>query len=140
MEKCIFEYFALHIECRFHKNITPPDLLFQRFCRLERIIFVEILCGQCMVFITFYFNCISLFLVPFFVIWSFVNTIAWSYQSTQALPFTTVLLLMLIWIFGNFDFSFFIRQQFNCYLDFCRVLRCFRIVLQSLVSRCIALR
>lgn len=47
----------------------------------------------------------SLFSVPFFVIWSVVNTIAWSYQSTQALPFTTVLLLMLIWLLVGFPLT-----------------------------------
>ena len=43
----------------------------------------------------------SLFSVPFFLVWSFLNTVAWAYQSTQALPFTTVVLIMFIWIIGN---------------------------------------
>ncbi|XP_057308741.1 transmembrane 9 superfamily member 1-like [Hydractinia symbiolongicarpus] len=47
----------------------------------------------------------SLFSVPFFVIWSIVNSIAWSYQSTQALPFTTVLLLMLVWLLVGFPLT-----------------------------------
>ncbi|XP_066932000.1 transmembrane 9 superfamily member 1-like [Clytia hemisphaerica] len=47
----------------------------------------------------------SLFSVPFFTIWSVVNTIAWSYQSTQALPFTTVLLIILIWLFVGFPLT-----------------------------------
>lgn len=47
----------------------------------------------------------SLFSVPFFVIWSIANTIAWSYQSTQALPFTTVLLLILIWLLVGFPLT-----------------------------------
>ena len=42
----------------------------------------------------------SLFSVPFFVVWSFLNTVAWTYQSTQALPFTTIVLIMFIWIIG----------------------------------------
>ena len=44
----------------------------------------------------------SLFSVPFFVVWSFVNTVAWAYQSTQALPFTTIVLIMFIWIVGKY--------------------------------------
>ncbi|XP_072042400.1 transmembrane 9 superfamily member 1-like [Amphiura filiformis] len=39
-----------------------------------------------------------LFAVPFFMIWSIVNTVAWAYDSTQALPFTTILLLLMIWL------------------------------------------
>ena len=44
----------------------------------------------------------SLFSVPFFVVWSFVNTVAWAYQSTQALPFATIVLIMFIWIVGRY--------------------------------------
>jgi len=47
----------------------------------------------------------SLFTVPFFTVWSFVNSVAWSYQSTQALPATTVLLLMLIWLLVGFPLT-----------------------------------
>ncbi|XP_065652076.1 transmembrane 9 superfamily member 1 isoform X2 [Hydra vulgaris] len=47
----------------------------------------------------------SLFGVPFFAIWSIVNSIAWYYQSTQALPFTTVLLLVLIWLLVGFPLT-----------------------------------
>jgi len=39
----------------------------------------------------------ALFAGPFFIIWSFVNTIAWAYGSTQALPWGTVVLLALLW-------------------------------------------
>ena len=42
----------------------------------------------------------SLFSVPFFVVWSFLNTVAWAYQSTQALPFTTIVFIIFIWIVG----------------------------------------
>jgi len=38
----------------------------------------------------------SLFTAPCFVVWSFVNSVHWFYGSTQALPFSTVLLLMLV--------------------------------------------
>ena len=44
----------------------------------------------------------SVIIVPFFVIWSIINSIAWYYQSTQALPYTTIILLMLIWLIGEF--------------------------------------
>jgi len=43
----------------------------------------------------------SLFAVPFFLVWSFVNTVAWTHHSTQALPFTTILLIMFIWLLGR---------------------------------------
>ena len=38
--------------------------------------------------------------VPFFVVWSVVNSVAWYHGSTQALPFTTIVLLMFIWLIG----------------------------------------
>lgn len=42
----------------------------------------------------------SLFAIPFFIIWSTVNTVAWINQSTQALPFTTIILIFIIWLIG----------------------------------------
>ena len=47
----------------------------------------------------------SLFSLPFFIIWSVANSVAWSYQSTQALPFTTVLLLILVWLLVGFPLT-----------------------------------
>jgi len=43
--------------------------------------------------------CFSCFIisVPFFLVWAFVNSVAWAYGSTQALPWGTVLLLGLLW-------------------------------------------
>lgn len=38
-----------------------------------------------------------LFAGPFFVVWSFVNTVAWIYGSTQALPWGTIILLGMLW-------------------------------------------
>ncbi|XP_077990163.1 transmembrane 9 superfamily member 1-like [Glandiceps talaboti] len=46
-----------------------------------------------------------LFSVPFFVIWSVINSVAWYHQSTQALPFTTVLLLMIIWLLVGYPLT-----------------------------------
>ena len=46
-----------------------------------------------------------LFALPFFVIWSFVNTVAWIHHSTQALPFTTIILIMCIWLIGEWMLS-----------------------------------
>uniref|UniRef100_H2YGC6 Transmembrane 9 superfamily member n=1 Tax=Ciona savignyi TaxID=51511 RepID=H2YGC6_CIOSA len=40
----------------------------------------------------------SLFTAPCFIVWSVVNSVHWWYGSTQALPFTTVLLLGFIWV------------------------------------------
>jgi transmembrane 9 superfamily protein 1 len=39
----------------------------------------------------------ALFAGPFFVVWSFVNSVAWAYGSTQALPWGTVVLLGTLW-------------------------------------------
>lgn len=47
----------------------------------------------------------SLFAVPFFFMWSLVNTVAWYHQSTQALPFTTIILLMCIWLVVGFPLT-----------------------------------
>ncbi|XP_031570268.1 transmembrane 9 superfamily member 1-like [Actinia tenebrosa] len=47
----------------------------------------------------------SLFSVPFFLVWSFTNSVAWSYQSTQALPYTTIILLMFIWLLVGFPLT-----------------------------------
>ncbi|XP_067928632.1 transmembrane 9 superfamily member 1-like [Watersipora subatra] len=38
-----------------------------------------------------------LFAVPLFVVWSIINSVAWAYGSTQALPWTTILFLMCFW-------------------------------------------
>lgn len=47
----------------------------------------------------------SLFAVPFFVVWSVVNSVAWYHGSTQALPFTTIVLLMFIWLIVGFPLT-----------------------------------
>ena len=47
----------------------------------------------------------SLFAAPFFFVWSLVNSVAWYNQSTQALPFTTILLLMLVWLLVGFPLT-----------------------------------
>ena len=43
----------------------------------------------------------SLFAMPFFVVWSIVNTVAWVNLSTQALPFTTIILIFILWLIGE---------------------------------------
>ena len=45
------------------------------------------------------------FTVPFFLVWSTVNSFAWYYGSTQALPATTIILLMLIWLIIGFPLT-----------------------------------
>ncbi|ESN97463.1 hypothetical protein HELRODRAFT_157541 [Helobdella robusta] len=40
----------------------------------------------------------ALFAGPFFLVWSVLNTLAWIYGSTQALPWDTILLLGLLWL------------------------------------------
>ena len=64
----------------------------------------------------------SLFSVPFFLIWSVINSVAWYYQSTQALPFTTIILLMLIWILGKcfqFSFLYIMFYVYSVFKDIC---------------------
>jgi len=39
-----------------------------------------------------------IYTVPFFLTWSVINSVAWGYGSTQALPFTTILVLGLVWV------------------------------------------
>uniref|UniRef100_A0A2P2I5S5 Transmembrane 9 superfamily member n=1 Tax=Hirondellea gigas TaxID=1518452 RepID=A0A2P2I5S5_9CRUS len=46
-----------------------------------------------------------LFTGPFFLIWSVQNTIAWLYESTQALPANTVLLLLLLWMLVGYPLT-----------------------------------
>ena len=40
--------------------------------------------------------------VPFFIVWALVNSIAWAYGSTQALPWGTVILLGSLWGFREY--------------------------------------
>eukprot|EP01137_Pigoraptor_chileana_P014786 Opistho-2@69879 len=48
---------------------------------------------------------VSIFTVPVFLIWSLLNSLAWYYHSTQALPFTTIVLLLLMWLFVGFPLT-----------------------------------
>jgi len=68
------------------------------------LVYATICCNQCIVVIApvivaRHFIVISTYnyLVPFFLIWSFVNSVAWAYGSTQALPWGTVVLLAMLW-------------------------------------------
>jgi transmembrane 9 superfamily protein 1 len=45
------------------------------------------------------------FTVPFFVMWSIVNSTAWYMGSTQALPATTIIILLLIWLCVGFPLT-----------------------------------
>jgi transmembrane 9 superfamily protein 1 len=47
----------------------------------------------------------SLYTLPFFVCWSVINSVAWAYGSTQALPFTTIVLLMIVWLIIGFPLT-----------------------------------
>eukprot|EP01135_Chromosphaera_perkinsii_P004561 Nk52_evm31s288 gene=Nk52_evmTU31s288 len=42
---------------------------------------------------------------PFFLVWSVMNSVAWAYQSTQALPYTTVIILLVLWIGVGFPLN-----------------------------------
>ena len=37
-------------------------------------------------------------------LWAMINSVAWGYGATQALPWTTVVLLMTLWVFGECRF------------------------------------
>lgn len=47
----------------------------------------------------------SLFAVPLFIVWSVANSVAWFYGSTQALPWTTIVLLMAFWLFIGYPLT-----------------------------------
>ncbi|CAF1089492.1 unnamed protein product [Adineta steineri] len=47
----------------------------------------------------------NLFTIPFFIIWCIINSFAWAYGTTQALPFTTVLILIVMWLFVGFPLT-----------------------------------
>ncbi|GAB6028436.1 Transmembrane 9 super member 1 [Chamberlinius hualienensis] len=46
-----------------------------------------------------------LFSFPFFICWSIQNAVAWAYHSTQALPFSTAVLLALVWIIVGYPLT-----------------------------------
>ncbi|XP_063407263.1 transmembrane 9 superfamily member 1-like isoform X1 [Mytilus trossulus] len=46
-----------------------------------------------------------LFAAPFFMVWAFVNSVAWGYGTTQALPWQTVVLLMCLWVFVGYPLT-----------------------------------
>lgn len=61
-----------------------------------------------------------LFAGPFFLIWSVQNSVAWAYNSTQALPFTTIILLFAVWMCIGYPLTVFggilgknSRSEFN---------------------------
>ncbi|KAL3887903.1 hypothetical protein ACJMK2_000290 [Sinanodonta woodiana] len=47
----------------------------------------------------------ALFAFPLFLVWAVVNSIAWAYGTTQALPWTTVVLLMALWLFVGYPLT-----------------------------------
>lgn len=46
-----------------------------------------------------------LFTVPLFIVWSIQNSVAWMYHSTQALPCTTVVLIVSVWLFVGYPLT-----------------------------------
>ncbi|XP_078269427.1 transmembrane 9 superfamily member 1-like, partial [Rhinoraja longicauda] len=80
-----------HQLCR-HPPVRP-DLL---RVRLRASNFYRKLGGQCWVWNILLTS--SLFSGPFFLTWSVINTVHWVNGSTQALPATTVLLLLTVWL------------------------------------------
>ncbi|XP_041361751.1 transmembrane 9 superfamily member 1-like [Gigantopelta aegis] len=47
----------------------------------------------------------ALFAAPFFIVWSFINSVAWAYGTTQALPWTTIILLIALWVFVGYPLT-----------------------------------
>ena len=50
-------------------------------------------------------NTTFIFSGPVFGMWSIVNSIAWHYNSTTALPFGTIVLIFLLWVFITFPLT-----------------------------------
>jgi len=46
-----------------------------------------------------------IFSVPAFIVWSVVNSVAWYTKSTQAMPFGTIILCLLIWLCVGFPLT-----------------------------------
>ncbi|KAL8572570.1 Transmembrane 9 superfamily member 1 [Nucella lapillus] len=46
-----------------------------------------------------------LFAGPFFLVWATVNSVAWGYGATMALPWMTVILLMALWLFIGYPLT-----------------------------------
>lgn len=47
----------------------------------------------------------ALFALPFFMVWAIINSVAWAYGTTQALPWTTVVMLICLWIFVGYPLT-----------------------------------
>uniref|UniRef100_A0A1I8HST5 Transmembrane 9 superfamily member n=2 Tax=Macrostomum lignano TaxID=282301 RepID=A0A1I8HST5_9PLAT len=47
----------------------------------------------------------ALFAVPLFLVWAVVNSVVWAYGTTQALPWSTVLLLLSLWLLVGFPLT-----------------------------------
>ncbi|XP_005109383.3 transmembrane 9 superfamily member 1 [Aplysia californica] len=47
----------------------------------------------------------ALFAAPFFMVWAVINSVAWGYGTTRALPWTTVVLLMALWVFVGYPLT-----------------------------------
>ncbi|XP_076437567.1 transmembrane 9 superfamily member 1-like [Babylonia areolata] len=46
-----------------------------------------------------------LFAGPFFLVWATVNSVAWAYGATLALPWTTIVLLIALWLFIGYPLT-----------------------------------
>ncbi|CAG5128195.1 unnamed protein product [Candidula unifasciata] len=47
----------------------------------------------------------ALFALPFFLVWAVINSVAWAYGTTRALPAVTVILLMALWLFIGYPLT-----------------------------------
>ena len=48
--------------------------------------------------------CLSVCLSVSVCLWAMISSVAWGYGATQALPWTTIVLLMTLWVFGESGF------------------------------------
>eukprot|EP00998_Keelungia_sp_KM082_P004197 NODE_1529_length_1304_cov_74.958369_g1516_i0.p1 GENE.NODE_1529_length_1304_cov_74.958369_g1516_i0~~NODE_1529_length_1304_cov_74.958369_g1516_i0.p1 ORF type:complete len:398 (+),score=114.57 NODE_1529_length_1304_cov_74.958369_g1516_i0:38-1195(+) len=48
---------------------------------------------------------VSIFAMPFFVVWSVLNSVAWAWQSTVALPFGTIMALLCLYVLVTFPLT-----------------------------------
>ena len=63
----------------------------------------------------------TIFPVPLFLVWSVLNSVAWHFGSTQALPFGTILVIVVVWLIGNkkhLTFFLFLHSFFHFFFGF----------------------
>ena len=103
---CI-EWFTKNWYFIFHCDKSPQMLLcIFFFCSTDDIFLVNVI------------TC-NMSTAPFFLVWAVINSVAWGYGTTRALPWTTVVLLMALWVFGKFM----LMSEFVLFICTCMTLK-----------------